>query len=174
MAETSLAWFITTSKATPNLLVISHPPLISAIFGLPNLLFLRPYFPPKLWLNDHFQLPTCMHQSLGLGDEKQWIKLEWPNNYNCQGPSQRVVQCWNWFCRNKYKNNWIKLKDEVGMAGSKSRQTRFVGIITFTIHPYACFSRLSCAYWCRLVRRCYPSVSVLDLHAGENIPYGSG
>ena len=51
----------------------------------------------------------------------------------------------------KYKNNWIKLKDEVGMVGSKRTQTRFVGIITFIIHPYACFSRLSCAYWCRLV-----------------------
>ena len=50
--------------------------------------------------------------------------------------------------------------------GSKSTQTRFVGIITFTIHihPYVCFSRLSCTYWCRLV------VSVLDLHAGEIIP----
>ena len=31
--------------------------------------------------------------------------------------------------RNKYKNNWIKLKDEVGMAMPKSTQTRFVGII---------------------------------------------
>ena len=30
--------------------------------------------------------------------------------------------------RNKYKNNGIKLKDEVGTAGSKSIQTRFVGI----------------------------------------------
>ena len=36
------------------------------------------------------------------------------------------------------------MKDEVGMAGPKSTQTRFVGIITFTIHPYACFSRSSC------------------------------
>ena len=25
---------------------------------------------------------------------------------------------------NKYKNNWIKLKNEVGMVGSKSTQTR--------------------------------------------------
>ena len=41
----------------------------------------------------------------------------------------------------------MKLKDEVGMAGPKSTQTRFVGIITSTIHPYACFS---CIYWCRL------------------------
>jgi hypothetical protein len=29
----------------------------------------------------------------------------------------------------------IKLKDEVGMAGPKSTQTRIVGIITSTIHP---------------------------------------
>ena len=36
------------------------------------------------------------------------------------------------------KKNW-KLKDEVGMVGSKNTQTRFVGIITSTIHPYACF-----------------------------------
>jgi hypothetical protein len=34
--------------------------------------------------------------------------------------------------------------DEVGMAGSKSTQTRFVEIIPSIIHPYACFSRLSC------------------------------
>ena len=40
------------------------------------------------------------------------------------------------------KKNW-KLKDEVGMVGPKNTQTRFVGIITSTIHPYACFSRLS-------------------------------
>ena len=33
----------------------------------------------------------------------------------------------------------MKLKDEVGMAGSKSTQTRFVGTITSTIHPYTCF-----------------------------------
>ena len=32
-----------------------------------------------------------------------------------------------------------KIEGEVGMAGSKSTQIRFVGIITFTIHPYACF-----------------------------------
>ena len=37
------------------------------------------------------------------------------------------------------------------MARSKSTHTSFVGILTFTIHPYACFSRLSCAYWCWLV-----------------------
>ena len=39
---------------------------------------------------------------------------------------------------NKYKKT-MKLTDEVGMAGPKSTQTRFVGIITSTIHPYACF-----------------------------------
>ena len=39
---------------------------------------------------------------------------------------------------NKHKKQ-LKLKDEVGMAGPKSTQTRFVGIITSTIHPYACF-----------------------------------
>ena len=33
----------------------------------------------------------------------------------------------------------MKLKNEVGMGGSKSTQTRFLGIITSTIHPYACF-----------------------------------
>ena len=37
----------------------------------------------------------------------------------------------------------MKLKDEVGMGGPKSTQTRFVGIIMeSTIHPYTCFSRL--------------------------------
>ena len=34
----------------------------------------------------------------------------------------------------------MKLKGEVGIAGSKSTRTRFVGIITSTVHPYACFS----------------------------------
>ena len=43
----------------------------------------------------------------------------------------------------KYKNN---LKDEVGMAGTKSTQTRFVGIIISTVHPLACFSRFLCTY----------------------------
>jgi hypothetical protein len=37
------------------------------------------------------------------------------------------------------KHNWIKLKDEVGMPGPKSLQTRFVGIITSTKRPYACY-----------------------------------
>ena len=37
----------------------------------------------------------------------------------------------------------MKLKDEARMAGSKSTQTRFVVIITFTIHPYTCFFRSS-------------------------------
>jgi hypothetical protein len=37
------------------------------------------------------------------------------------------------------KNNGMKLKDEVGMAGPKSTQIRFVGIIISTIYPYACF-----------------------------------
>ena len=32
------------------------------------------------------------------------------------------------------------------MVGPKNTQTRFVGIITSTIHPYACFSRLSCVH----------------------------
>ena len=36
----------------------------------------------------------------------------------------------------------IKLKDEIGMAGSKSTQTRFVRHKhNFAIHPYACFLR---------------------------------
>ena len=42
--------------------------------------------------------------------------------------------------RNKYKNN-IKLKDEVGMSGSKSILIKFVGIITSIIHPYTCYLR---------------------------------
>ena len=52
------------------------------------------------------------------------------------------------------------------MAGSKSTQTR-LGIITFTIHPYACFSRLSCSYWW------WPVGAILNLnllcyrHVGE-------
>ena len=53
------------------------------------------------------------------------------------------------------------------MAGSKSTQTRFVGIITSNIHPYACFSHLPCTYSvysCRFVRAKF---SVLDLDVGE-------
>ena len=40
----------------------------------------------------------------------------------------------------------MKLKDEVGMAGPKSTQTRFVGIITSTIHPYACVLSVLSSY----------------------------
>ena len=38
-----------------------------------------------------------------------------------------------------YNNKSMKLKDEVGMGGPKGTQTRFVGIIMSTIHPYICF-----------------------------------
>ena len=37
-----------------------------------------------------------------------------------------------------------KLKDEVGIAGSKSTQTRFVRIIISIKHPYACFLSMGC------------------------------
>ena len=40
--------------------------------------------------------------------------------------------------QNKYKKKLNKVKDEVGMSGSKSTRTR-LGIITSTIYPYACF-----------------------------------
>ena len=63
------------------------------------------------------------------------------------------------------------------MAGSKSTQTRFVVIITSTIHPYACFSRLIKYYHALIdVNLFVLSLSVLDLHVAmeENIPYGSG
>ncbi len=39
------------------------------------------------------------------------------------------------------------LKDEVGMAGPNSTQTKFVGKIASIIHPYACF--LSNCMGCR-------------------------
>ena len=39
------------------------------------------------------------------------------------------------------KNNYKKLKGEVGMAIPKSTQTRVVGIITYMVHHYVCFSR---------------------------------
>ena len=44
--------------------------------------------------------------------------------------------------RSSVKNNWIKLKGEVGMVVLKSTQTRVVGVITYKVHvhPYACFS----------------------------------
>ena len=38
------------------------------------------------------------------------------------------------------KNMCIKLKGKVGMVVPKSTQTRVVGIITYMVHPYACFS----------------------------------
>jgi hypothetical protein len=41
-----------------------------------------------------------------------------------------------------YTTSIKKLKNEVGMAGPKRTKARFVGIITPTVHPYACFSRL--------------------------------
>ena len=40
----------------------------------------------------------------------------------------------------KCKNICIKLKGEVGMAVPKSNRTRVVRIITYMVHPYACFS----------------------------------
>jgi hypothetical protein len=40
---------------------------------------------------------------------------------------------------NKYKKQLNKIEDEVGMAGPKNTQTRFVGLIMSTIHPYVCF-----------------------------------
>ena len=40
----------------------------------------------------------------------------------------------------KIKNNYLKLKNKVGMAVLKSKQTRLVGIIsTYIVHPYSCF-----------------------------------
>ena len=45
----------------------------------------------------------------------------------------------------KYKNNCLKLKNEVGMAVLKSKQTRVVyrdNQHIRTVHPYACFFRL--------------------------------
>ena len=51
------------------------------------------------------------------------LHLTWFAHSTLNGPSIEL--------RNK------RLKDEVGMAGSNSTQTRFVRIITSTIHPYA-------------------------------------
>ncbi len=42
------------------------------------------------------------------------------------------------------QNICIKLKGEVGMAVPKSNQTRVVGIITYLVHPYACFQVTAC------------------------------
>ena len=49
----------------------------------------------------------------------------------------------------KHKNICIKLKGEVRMVMPKSIQTRVVGIITYMVHPYACFSHygaMSCVH----------------------------
>ena len=62
----------------------------------------------------------------------------------------------------------IKLKDEVGMAGSNSTQSRFVGVITSTIHPYAYFFSVTIRLLMSTFLCMLPSVSVLDLHAGEH------
>ena len=56
------------------------------------------------------------------------------------------------------KNICIKLKGEVGMAMPKSTQTRVVGIITYMVHPYACFSHygaMSCIHACVTCKASY-------------------
>ena len=52
-----------------------------------------------------------------------------------------------------------ELKDEVEMAGSKSIRTRFIGITTSTIHPYACLSCIDVDL--------FVLSKLLDLHVGE-------
>jgi hypothetical protein len=66
-----------------------------------------------------------------MGKPCQMVLLKDKNCQLCpEGNKRRIVT--------NMKNNRMKLKDEVGMAGPKSTQTGFVGIITSTIiHPYA-------------------------------------
>jgi aryl-phospho-beta-D-glucosidase BglC (GH1 family) len=64
--------------------------------------------------------------------------IEWAN-HACQMVLLKDMHMNYWLCpegnkkrsRNKYKK---QLEDEVGMAGPKSAQTRFVGIITSTVY----------------------------------------
>ena len=70
------------------------------------------------------------------------------------------------------------LKDEVGMAGSKITQTRFVGIITFTIHPYACFSLMHLSmvtHWCypytklNIIVRMWEKFTIISSYRGWGV-----
>ena len=61
----------------------------------------------------------------------------------------------------------MKLKDEVGMAGPKSTQTRFVGIIMSTIHPYMLASLI--IVHLLMVTHCFYTMS-----CGRNSPLGWG
>ena len=71
-------------------------------------------------MNNEFRSPA----------QKKWISLEWTKDQ-----AQYITT----LHYTSIKNNWIKLKDEVGMMVSKSTRTRFVVGITYTIHPYAWF-----------------------------------
>ena len=74
---------------------------------------------------------------------------------------------------NKYKNNWIKLKDEVGMAVPKSTQTRFVGI-TYHIHYTSLrllFSSTSDSIKCRCILILIHGYAVLIFHSCKHAPH---
>ena len=74
----------------------------------------------------------------------------------------------------------MKLKDEVGMAGSKSTQTRYIaiGIITLIslhVHPYACFFFYYHAlvdgdpcHWCYILSLNLLCMSVNILHVTDD------
>ena len=70
----------------------------------------------------------------------------------------------------KYKNNRIKLKDEVGMAGSKSTQTRFVR----DNHIYYTYLRLLFFIITHLLMSTYLSSEVCGRHSGYSYSYHDG
>ena len=82
----------------------------------------------------------------------------------------RHKHTYNYYIYTSIKNNWIKLEDEVGMAGPKSTQTRFVGIITSTIHHYTQVTsanllfttRVTCPMWMKPRPSLTPSRSLAE------------
>ena len=86
-------------------------------------------------------LAHCMHVPIAV-ELQGWVFVDSSSQLHSDYPP------WPSISMVFYKyNKTIKLRDEVGMAGSTSTQTRFVGIITSTIWPYMFFSRLSCTCW---------------------------
>ena len=67
----------------------------------------------------------------------------------------------------------MKLKDEVGMAGPKSTQTRFGDNYIHYIHPYASLFRLLAICLLMVTHQCY-ILSLYPMHVIEGVGGGGG
>ena len=79
----------------------------------------------KSWLTGRTWISsTCKSRTLST-PARTLAQWETPNMYYCTYYNYRIAKI---ITITSIKNNWIKFKDEVGMAMPKSIQTRFVGI----------------------------------------------